>query len=170
MIGGPIFSKHCRNCCPAQAFRRIPRWRELLEGERIRVVDERQYTHLFRAGSRGKRWLRRLYGWMTPLGRRLYFHEQYSTILSCARPWHDGSQDSPDEWIWRDGHLFNSVDGEREFLYLHFMNWKGDRWQAGAGPAAWSTQETILHMDWHDAGRDGFRITPRGFEARNGTG
>lgn len=152
-----------------EAFRRILGWRDLLEDERTRVMDERQYTYLFRPRRRRKRWLRLVYSWITPLGRRLYFREQYSTILSSQRPWHDGSDVHPEEWIWRDGQLFNSADGEREFMYLHFMNWKGDRWLEGSGPAAWTTQGTILHMDWREAGRDGFRITPRGFEARNGT-
>ena len=37
----------------------------------------------------------------------------------------------PGRWFWRDGRLMNERYQEREFLYLHFMNWKSDRWLHG---------------------------------------
>lgn len=147
-----------------EAFRRIPDWRECLQDPAVRALDEGRFTKVFLRKKHHSPGLRRLYAWTSSWWRRNYFHEQYSTILS-DRPWHDGSQDYPEVWTWRDGHLTNDADGDREFLYLHFMNWKSDRHLKRPGPAAWpSSPDGIIHMDWRDAGRNGFRITRRGFE------
>ena len=34
----------------------------------------------------------------------------------------------PGFWFWKEGKLTNEKDGEREFLYLHFMRWQTNRW------------------------------------------
>ena len=32
----------------------------------------------------------------------------------------------PQRWFWRRGRVTNEYDGDREFLYLHFMRWQSD--------------------------------------------
>jgi hypothetical protein len=158
-----------------QAFRRIADWEERVSAGGYRAVAENRFTKVFLPRKRHPGWLRRVYGVLSPYWRRNYFHEQFSTVLS-PRLWHDGSRDHPEVWFWKGGRLTNERDGDREFLYLHFMNWKSGRWLKHDGPAAWTTQESIIHLDWREAARHGFKITRRGFEpledlrrGRNGT-
>lgn len=69
--------------------------------------------------------------------RRLYLVEQYTTPF-LPLPWIDGSLDSaqPDEWCYRDGRITNTRDN-REFMYLHFMNFKSSRWRHDGTRAPW---------------------------------
>ncbi|MBV8227913.1 MAG: hypothetical protein JO232_22290 [Verrucomicrobia bacterium] len=93
--------------------------------------------------------------------------ERYGTVLS-PRGWHDGTMNYPLCWLWRDGRLTNERDGQREFLYLHFMRWQSARWMndpPAEGEAAWLQLERIVNVDWRAAASSGFCISPRGFTA-----
>lgn len=70
--------------------------------------------------------------------RKYYFHEQYSTPF-ISFPWLDGSINSeqPAEWFYERGKITNTRDGERLFMYLHLMNFKGDQWRHDGTPAPW---------------------------------
>lgn len=54
----------------------------------------------------------------------VYVIESFNTPLSPYTPWTDGSFSFPYAWYYRDGRLFTNIDGEREFMYLHFMRYK----------------------------------------------
>jgi hypothetical protein len=56
-----------------------------------------------------------------------YFKEQFTTPFAPGQ-WHDGSKDHPDVWYWKEGNITNDRDGSREFIYLHFMNFRSIRW------------------------------------------
>ena len=68
------------------------------------------------------------------------------------KPWLDGSVDSaqPHEWFYRDGHVTNSRDGDREFLYLHLMNFKSSRWRHDGTRAPWEGDCRICQATPHD--------------------
>lgn len=69
---------------------------------------------------------------------RYYFTEQYSTPF-IAIPWLDGSvwNDQPSEWSYEKGVITNSRDGDRKFMYLHFMNFKSSQWRKDNSTAPW---------------------------------
>lgn len=76
--------------------------------------------------------------------RRMYLTEQYTTPF-LPRPWLDHSLDSaqPDEWFYRDGHITNSRD-DREFMYLHLMNFRSRRWRHDGTRAPWEDVSPIV--------------------------
>jgi hypothetical protein len=129
------------------AFERIPNYRALVEAPQQTGVDEIQFSDVF----------------LTPGTERSLFVERHSTVLS-GRGWHDGTMNYPWRWFWRRGRLTNERDGEREFLYLHFMRWQSARWINNPpvpGEAAWAGRD-IVRLDWRRAA-DGFCISPEGF-------
>jgi tetratricopeptide (TPR) repeat protein len=131
-----------------RAFERIPEYRALLETPQLTGMDESGFSEIFLNSTK----------------ERSLFVERYSTVL-CWRGWHDGTMNYPQRWFWRRGHLTNERDGEREFLYLHFMRWQSPRWindPPQPGEAMWVGRE-IVHMDWRLAGSEGFCISPAGF-------
>ena len=69
---------------------------------------------------------------------KLYLKEQYTTPF-IPKPWTDGSLNSaqPSEWMYRDGLITNNRDIGRNFIYLHFMNFKSSAYRADNTPAPW---------------------------------
>ena len=130
------------------AFEAIPNYRALLEEQHQTGVEEAQFSQVF---------LR------SPAYRSL-FVERHSTVLS-VRGWHDGTMNYPQRWFWQRGHLTNERDGDREFLYLHFMRWQSAHWINSPpvpGEAVWVGRE-LIHTDWRHAVTKGFCISPAGF-------
>jgi len=147
------------------AFRRIPDWQKYFESEEHEGIDESKFSKVFLKHKKHPQFLRKFYSLFSEYRRNVLFKEQYSTILSPT-PWHNGSMEHPQEWFWQDGKLTNGSDGDREFMYLHFMNWKSSMWlpkKLRDKPAAWMKLDTVIHMDYRDAAQ-GFQISPRGFE------
>lgn len=147
----------------AKAFRRIPNYHSLLERPDYAGMDENPFGSLFktRTGFRG------ILDSLVPGRPRALFVERYSTVLS-KRGWHDGTMNYPQRWFWRRGKLTNEIDGDREFLYLHFMRWKSDRYSAASsapGQGAWLTLPRLMNVDWRRAVVDGFCISPQGFSS-----
>jgi hypothetical protein len=129
-------------------FESISGYRQLLERPDQMSVDESDFSQLVLH---------------SPTLRTL-FVERHSTVLS-ARGWHDGTMNYPQRWFWQHGKLTNERDGNREFLYLHFMRWQSAHWINSPpvpGEAAWVGHE-IIHTDWRKAATDGFSISPAGF-------
>jgi len=149
-----------------RAFERIPNYRTLLELPQHTSMDEADFSAVFSPPAAKPHGLRRIADYLNPCRRGLLFVERYSTVLS-PRGWHDGTMNYPQKWFWRRGRLTNERDGEREFLYLHFMRWQSDRWMPADAPApgegAWTELERIVHVDWHRADIEGFCISPEGF-------
>jgi hypothetical protein len=130
------------------AFEDIPNYRALLEAQHQTGVDEAKFSQLF----------------LNSPAYRSLFVERHSTVLS-VRGWHDGTMNYPQRWFWRRGHLTNERDGDREFLYLHFMRWQSAHWintPPVPGEAVWVGRE-IIHTEWRRAVSEGFCISPAGF-------
>jgi hypothetical protein len=131
------------------AFERISDYRAQFEAPQYTGFDEHQFSRMLPKSA----------------AERALFTERYSTVLSPRR-WHDGSMNYPQRWFWKRGRLTNERDGEREFLYLHFMRWQSARWindPPQPGEAAWVGRD-IIQMDWRRAA-DGFCVSPAGFAA-----
>jgi len=145
-----------------EAFKKIPAWQQLLEGQKHHGIDESKFSKVFLRHKKHPAWLRKIYGLINPLQRHAYFSEQYSTILS-PQPWFDGQWQHPEEWTWKDGKLHNSTDN-REFMYLHFMNWKSNAWldASRAETAAWEDLSTLNHVPTGTSAK-GFSINRTGF-------
>lgn len=141
-----------------RAFAHIPDYRAVLESPHYAGLDEVPFA--FALKPRG---FRRIASYFNPGRHRSLFVERYSTVLS-RRGWHDGTMTYPQKWFWRHGRLTNERDGEREFLYLHFMRWKSERWMRDVpGEGAWLRLKTLVHTDWRRAAAEGFCISGDGF-------
>lgn len=94
--------------------------------------------------------------------KRLYMKEQYTTPF-FSQPWIDGSRYSqqPDTWFYKDGRITNSRDGERSFLYIHFMNFKNSQWRHDGTKAPWEGRGKICFATPADM-KDGLVINPVG--------
>ncbi len=95
---------------------------------------------------------------------RLLAKETYSTILSPNRPWLDGTRVYPSEWYWREGRLTNNKDNDREFPYLHFMNWKSSKYlmREHGQKSAWEVLDRLVNFN-DSRVSDGFCISRFGF-------
>ncbi|QMV64119.1 DUF6625 family protein [Pseudomonas berkeleyensis] len=136
------------------AFMKVPGWQAALSSDQHRAFDEGAFSRLF---IRNKNWpapLRRLSDAWNPWRHRCEFSEAFSTPNGRI-PWHDGSFEFPQRWIWREGQLFNDRDGSRQFPYFHFIGWKCDAWP--------TCSEQELMEDAALAAMDSWSITPKGF-------
>ena len=97
--------------------------------------------------------------------RKLHLVEQYTTPFT-AIPWLDGSvnSDQPAEWFYHDGKITNSRDGERKFIYLHFMNFKSSTYRHDGTKAPWEGKEIIFNV--HDLSNE-IIIDDRGIRSSN---
>ncbi len=151
-----------------QAFRKIPDWQNLMEMDKHLGLDESKFSKLFVRHKNHPLWLQKLWSYSSSYQRRVLYKEQYSTILSPIK-WLDGSSDHPQQWFWKDGRLTNDRDN-REFMYLHFMNWKSNRWlpkKLREAPAAWSSLDRLVKIDIDQARQNGFQISSKGFTSIN---
>jgi hypothetical protein len=136
------------------AFRRVPGWERAFRRTDYVNFDERAFYNLF-AGSRSALRITR-----PDRSVRCFFREAHST---------PGATDSM-RWYWKDGRLTNEFYPHHPFMYLHFMSWHSNRWygdQPGAdpdAPAPWSVLPEVVQMDWRDARKHGFMISPQGIQ------
>jgi len=124
-------------------FRRLPDWRARMENV--------EYTHLDECPPEA-----------VPSEFRVHAEYSFNTPLSPKTPWTDGTFNCPREWYWKGGSLTTDIDGDREFLYLHFMHWKGGGWPRRCGNAQWEKLDKLVHLEPGQA-RFGFRVNERGF-------
>lgn len=96
---------------------------------------------------------------------RYYFVEQYTTPF-LPKPWLDGSVDSsqPQDWTYVDGVIRNDRDGQRNCMYLHFMNFKSSRWRHDGTKAPWEGKKCCF-ATVEDMKSRGLRISPSGIRA-----
>lgn len=106
-----------------EAFRLIPNWKHLFADSQHHAVDEGAFSRIFLRHKNWPAWLARLVASFSSLRRNADFSEAFSTPNARIR-WTDGSSNFPARWFWRNGHLTNDIDGDREFPYFHFLIWK----------------------------------------------
>jgi len=88
----------------------------------------------------------------------LYF-ESFNTPHCRQIVWTNGLRRYPREWYWKQGRLTNNMDA-REFLYFHFMVWKGGRCGRMFGGGQFERLPVLIHDAPAGAG---WRINERGF-------
>lgn len=107
-------------------------------------------------------WIRSLFAWRRKQKmKRYYFVEQYTTPF-VAIPWIDGSVHSkqPDTWYYQNGVITNSRD-QRNFMYIHFMNFKSSQWRHDGTPAPWIALDQIVFASREDVEK-GIEISNHG--------
>jgi hypothetical protein len=140
-------------------YRRIYRWQQhLLESEFV-GLDEHGITNAYVMTVFDK--ANEKFGWAidNPATRlwaarrrhRMHLVERHTTPF-VPTPWFDGSLNSaqPDEWCYRDGRVTNRRDGDREFIYLHLMNFKSSRWRHDGTRAPWEGMNSICRATPRD--------------------
>lgn len=129
-----------------EAFRKIPQWKHLYEMKEHVGIDEGAYSRIFRRRKKASKLYFFLMWFLNPYQRNICFEEQYTTILAPIK-WLDNSYEHPETWYWINGTLTNIKDGERGFLYLHFMNWKSNTWlPKESQPAKWTQVKSIINF------------------------
>lgn len=80
--------------------------------------------------------------------RRLYLVEQYTTPFTSI-PWLDGSVNSqhPSVWYYENGKITNQRDGDRNFIYLHLMNFRASRYRHDGSKAPWEGVERVYFVE-----------------------
>jgi hypothetical protein len=142
------FNKH--------AFRRIKGWRRKVMDAHTHSIDEYRFGNVFVRPSLFRR--------LTERRVPTLFEERYTTPLT-RRPWLDGTQNYPTRWYWRAGKITAEGYEDREFIYIHFMNWKSSTShtvRGGYSSAPWSKLPRIVSIDWRKAGSEGFMISHDG--------
>lgn len=149
------------------AFRLAKNWKTIVEDPLYCRFDEDVFTYVFR-DPRMTPWRDFiLNGVLKPFNikyrRKLYLIEQFTTPLTPAR-WRDGNEEHPTVWFWKDGHVTNASEGDLEYIYLHFMNYKFPRFMSPryGKEAFWQGKENIVHVTPEDFEK-GIRIDRFGF-------
>ncbi len=95
---------------------------------------------------------------------KMYLKEQYTTPFTKF-PWIDGSLNSnqPDTWFYKDGEITNNRDGNRKFMYLHFMNFKSSKYRFDRTIAPWEGKRKICYAEPKDM-RTGIVIDSSGIK------
>jgi hypothetical protein len=154
-----------------ESFLEIDNWRERLEDPELhpwsQCLDEAKLSGLFSPSSEVREKFGPRRATPSALSRyweNNYFREQWHTPF-VPGPWHDGRRVHPEVWYWKQGHLTNESDGDREFLYLHLMNFKAKRWVDedlyGTAPT-WESLPRIVHFDRRQARDAVVRIDRQG--------
>jgi hypothetical protein len=147
---------HCALLKNTEEFRnmgyKIYNWQEALNNPNFVGIDEHGMTNALcmtfwdRLSEKLRmRWIASLFRWKRKQKmKRYYFVEQYSTPFTTI-PWLDGSINSeqPDEWYYDKGTIRNNRD-DRDFMYIHFMNFKSSQWRHDGTKAPWEGKEIIF--------------------------
>lgn len=153
-----------------KAYTRVNNWKKLFEiNENIRFDED----YFFRAFLRPNRfdnpklhWLIWLFDRANPLNwkyrLRIYMKEQYTTPLVPSL-WRNTEVKHSDLWFWKDGKITNDTNN-REFIYLHFMNFKNARYMdvSYGVHAPWDKLSLIVNVE-KDKIKNGFSIGLNGF-------
>ena len=138
-----------------QLFRQIEDWQARFTDQKHHALDEGAFSRIFLWRKNFPEPLFKLVGKFNPWRRRSEFTEAFSTPGGCIK-WHDGTENFPRRWFWRNGTLTNDRDGERQFPYFHFVCWKRNEWpqlpepdpaeiKRLAAEPAWIIDETGFH-------------------------
>ncbi|MGH6923850.1 MAG: DUF6625 family protein [Propylenella sp.] len=144
------------NAFNKSAFGRIKGWRRKAMDPHTHSIDEYRFGNVF---TRPSLWRR-----LTERRVPVLFEERYTTPLT-RKPWLDGTSNYPTHWFWQNGRLSAEGCEHREFIYIHFMNWKSTTShtvRGGYSTAPWSKLNRIVSTDWRKAGTEGFVISHDG--------
>jgi hypothetical protein len=82
--------------------------------------------------------------------KKLYLVEQYTTPFTPIK-WLDGTLngDQPTTWYYNNGVITNNRDN-RNFMYIHFMNFKSSQWRHDGTKDTWEGIKTLYHVNKED--------------------
>lgn len=153
------------------AFRRVKNWKYFLEMGHNQRFDEDKFIRIFRYPMCLPGNLKAFYDFLNPgtqkYREKLYLVEQFTTPLTPAK-WIGHRKEHPIVWYWKNGRLTNELDGDREFIYLHFMNFKHARYMdpAYGKTAFWNGLPQIVHLTPEEM-KQGMQIDRYGFHRIN---
>ena len=110
-----------------ELFMSIENWQQRFMDQKHMALDEGAFSRIFIRRKNLPKPLFKLLGKLNPWRRCSEFTEAFSTPGGLIK-WHDGSENFPLHWYWRDGCLTNDRDGDRTFPYFHFVCWKRNQW------------------------------------------
>jgi hypothetical protein len=152
-----------------EMYKKIYKWEETLNDPQFVGIDEngitRAYTETIIDKVQDKFKIR-----LTPQfsswpkekkPKKMYLVEQYTTPF-LPKPWFDGSlnSDQPSDWTYVNGLIRNNRDN-RNFMYLHFMNFKSSQWRHDGTRAPWESLEKVCFAKADDM-KKGIRIDSTG--------
>jgi hypothetical protein len=156
-----------------KAYARVKGWRTLYEMPDHTSFDEGHFLRaFFLPGTHNNRRFPRLHwviDWLNlsnlKYRRGAYMKEQFTTPLAPGL-WAGMEVQHSHLWFWKNGRITNNTNADREFIYLHFMNFKNARhMDARFGTVApWSTLEQIVGIKTSEIS-DGFSIGLAGFRS-----
>lgn len=90
--------------------------------------------------------------WVKKWKKRKYYLKELYTTPFIPTPWFDGSlhSDQPATWYYKDGVITNERDGDRNFIYLHFMNFKSSTYRHDGTKAPWEGKENLFRASVDD--------------------
>lgn len=136
-----------------EQYKKIYNWKQALQNPDFVGIDEHGITNSYLYSFWEKAYYK--FGLKSPKAlrnavrkfksRKMYLVEQYTTPF-VNRPWIDGTlnSDQPSTWFYKDGTIKNARDGEKEFIYLHFMNFKSGQWRHDNSMAPWSNLDSFI--------------------------
>ncbi len=144
------------------AFRMIPTWRSCFENPKHVAFDDRHFTRLFLGIHPHDGLPSRIYRQLNPLYRKSFFKESFTTPFTWY-DWVDGTKRHPKVWYWIRGEVFNNINGGQTFPYIHFMNYKNNRYRCCElhGSATWNGLRPLVRVGEEQA-KDGWAISNEG--------
>ncbi len=153
------------------AYQLLGNWRAILSRDHPydwpTGLDEAGLSTIFSPSKRVRRQLSRKLLWRDVPARywsNNHFVDQWATVF-VPWPWHDGNRHHPEVWYWKDGKLWNDRDGDRQYLYLHLMNFKAARFidkRIYGSAATWESLDSIMNFRWDEVGSRTVRIDRSG--------
>lgn len=134
------------------AYRRVKNWRRELANPEHCAFDERCFSNLLDPGK--KRLLTRYKTLWTWMGSTPHSGDYWTS---------DDRDTSPVNWQWHKGRL--TAETDREYAYLHFMNWRSATYRRDRAEAPWPALDTVMQTDWPTAAAQGFSVSPKGIRA-----
>jgi hypothetical protein len=151
-------------------YKKIYRWKEALLSKPFIGIDEHGITNAYQQTIFDKlndKYKRNINNFISRFftkrkRRNMYMVEQYTTPF-LSKPWLDGTINSyqPDVWFYKDGVITNNRDGNRQFMYLHFMNFKNSQWRHDGSKAPWEGIEQVCKATIADM-TNGIKIDKNG--------
>lgn len=139
-------------------FKKVKHWDTLISTSDHQHFDENHFSKVFIPHKNFPLFLQKFLTIFHKHQRNMLFRQNYVTPPSYASlsrkqyKWINGSNTFPTKWTWNQGKLTNNVDGDKEFIYFHFMFWKKYEWEKC---------NKIIHSP-NDRVGDEFYITEKG--------
>jgi hypothetical protein len=152
-------------------FMKVANWKQILSNPTCMRFDEDYLISYFVKPNwqtkKELRWIVFLYDRLNPFRikyRNIHLMEYWTTPFIPTN-WINDSTEHPTLWYWVNGRVYNNLDNDKYFIYLHLMNY------ANASYISPKYKETIpwkcnqsLTFNTYDQLRKGFSISSSGIK------